>query len=427
MTASHRPEPAALSDSDTAIFERRESNVRLYCRSFPTVFTKAKGAHLFDASGRDYLDFFSGAGALNYGHNNEHIKRKVIEYLESDGIVHALDAFTDAKRAFLTRFEEAILGPRQLDYRVQFCGPTGTNAVEAALKLARKVTGRTGIIAFSGGYHGMTMGSGSVTSSRGVRKAMGVPLAHTTFVPYPDGPQGAFDSLAYLERLLADSCSGVDVPAAVIVETAQMDGGVYVASPEWLQGLRKLTSAHGILLICDDIQVGCGRSGRFFSFERAGIVPDLVTLSKSIGGYGFPMALLLMRAELDQWRPGEHTGTFRGNQVSFVAATAALDFWATEDFRQGLEQRSAFFSGLAHQVAPQDEVRGLGMVYGIDVAKRGGAERAQRVQALCFVRGLVIETCGREDTVIKLLPPITTGNAELKAGCDILAGALRDA
>jgi diaminobutyrate-2-oxoglutarate transaminase len=233
--------------------------------------------------------------------------------------------------------------------------------------------------------------------------------------------------LAYLKRLLEDSCSGTELPAAVIVETAQMDGGVYVASAEWLQELRQLTRAHDILLICDDIQVGCGRSGQFFSFERAGIVPDLVTLSKSIGGYGFPMALLLMRADLDQWRPGEHTGTFRGNQVSFVAATAALDFWAKEDFRQGLAQRSAYFSKLTHQVAPQEEVRGLGMVYGVDVAKRGGAERAQRVQALCFERGLVIETCGREDTVIKLLPPIITGNAELEAGCDILASALRDA
>jgi len=411
---------------NTSIFERRESNVRLYCRSFPTVFTRAKGSVIFDEAGRRYIDFFCGAGALNYGHNNDHLKRKVIDYLQGDGIVHALDAFTEAKRAFLEHFETTVLNPRGLDHKVQFCGPTGTNAVEAALKLVRKVTGRTGIFAFTGGYHGMTLGSTSVTSGRGVRRAAGVPLAHTTFIPYPDGPHGPFDSLSYMQRLLEDSCSGVELPAAVIVETAQMDGGVYVASAEWLQALRQFTERHGILLICDDIQVGCGRLGSFFSFERAGITPDLVTLSKSIGGYGLPMSLLLMRPSLDKWQPGEHTGTFRGNQVAFVAATAALDFWAQEGFRQELAQKSEQLGRVVREkVAPQEKVRGMGMVYGIDLASKGGYERAKRVQELCFQHGLIIELCGREDTVLKVLPPITTSLEELNAGCDVLASALR--
>ncbi len=419
--------PLAHGEGETAVFERRESNVRLYCRSFPAVFTRATGSLIYDSEGRRYIDFFAGAGALNYGHNHAHLKRRVLEYVESDGIMHALDAYTSAKREFLQRFEETILGPRGMDYKVQFCGPTGTNAVEAALKLVRKVTGRTGMFAFSGAYHGMTQGSSSVTSSRGVRAAVGLPLGNTTFIPYPVGPQGPFDSLAYMERLLADNCSGVEVPAAVIVESVQMDGGVYVAPVEWLQGLRKLTEKHGILLICDDIQAGCGRSGNFFSFERAGIIPDVVTLSKSIGGYGLPMSLLLMKPGLDQWRPGEHTGTFRGNQLAFVAATAALELWAREEFPQALAEKSRLLSSLAHEQASQGEVRGLGMVYGIDLDQHGGYERAKRAQELCFQRGLIIELCGRNDTVLKILPPLTTEPEELRAGCEILASALKAA
>lgn len=421
------PQPFASDDHATTVFEQRESNVRLYCHAFPAVFTRAKGSTLFDTQGKRYLDFFAGAGALNYGHNPEPIKRKIIQYLEGDGIVHALDAYTAAKRDFLTQFEKTVLLPRGLEHKVQFCGPTGTNAVEAALKLARKVTKRTGLFAFTGAYHGMTLGSSAVTSSRGVRAAAGIPLGHTTFIPYPEGPKGAFDSLAFMERMLDDSCSGVDVPAAVIVESVQMDGGIYVASAEWLRGLRKLTEKYGILLICDDIQAGCGRSGQFFSFERAGIVPDLVTLSKSIGGYGFPMSLLLMKPELDQWRPGEHTGTFRGNQVAFVAATAALDYWAQEDFTHALAAKSQLLGELSREAAPGLEVRGLGMAYGVDLTDHGGYERGKRIQQHCFQRGLILELCGREDTVIKLLPPLTTSVDELREGTAILAGALREA
>ncbi|WP_438010590.1 diaminobutyrate--2-oxoglutarate transaminase [Sorangium sp. So ce321] len=408
------------------IFEARESNVRLYCRKFPVVFSRARGSEVFDTSGKRYIDFLSGAGALNYGHNNEHLKRRLVDYLSSDGIVHALDTHTVAKREFLEQFQQTILHPRQLDYKVQFCGPTGTNSVEAALKLVRKVTGRTGVFAFAGAFHGMTLGSTSISSGRQVRASAGVPLANTTFIPYQDGPGGPFDSLAYMERLLEDPCSGVDLPAAVFVETIQMDGGVYVASPEWLKALRQLTQKHGILLVCDDIQVGCGRAGSFFSFERAGITPDLVTLSKSISGYGFPMALLLMRPELDQWRPGEHTGTFRGNQISFVGATAALDFWKSAAFESSIQQNGQLLSRtIRERLAPGGAVRGIGMVYGIDLAQEGGFERARQVQARCFDQGLIIELCGRADAVLKVLPPLTTGAAQLEEGCAILHEALR--
>lgn len=418
---------AQVASRDTATFEKGESNVHLYCRTFPAVFTRAKGSAVFDTTGKRYLDFFSGAGTVNYGHNNDVIKQRLIDYLISDGIIHALDADTEAKRDFLEQFARWVLSPRNLDYKVQFCGPTGTNSVEAALKLARKVTGRTNVFAFSGSYHGMTLGSAAVTSGRHIRASARFPLAHTTFIPYPEGPQGPFDSIGYMGRLLDDVCSGVELPAAVIMETVQMEGGIYMASPSWLLALRELTRKHGILLICDDIQIGCGRTGSFFSFERANIAPDLVTLSKSISGYGLPMALLLIKPDLDQWRPGEHTGTFRGNQLSLVGATAALDFWKNGSFEASVQDKGLLLSGRVHGMRSLGaEVRGIGMAHGVDLAGHGGFERARRVQQRCFERGLLLEQCGRNDTVLKILPPLTTAPAELQEGCDILQDALQE-
>jgi diaminobutyrate-2-oxoglutarate transaminase len=411
-----------------SIFEQFESNVRSYSRSFPALFQQARGSSIFDTSGKEYIDFFSGAGTLNYGHNDERMKRRLIEYLTSDGIVHALDASTTAKQEFLTRFRDIVLQPRAMDYKVQFCGPTGTNAVEAALKLARKVTKRTGVFAFSGSYHGMSLGSISVTSGRSVRASAGVPTAHTTFIRYPEGPQGAFDSISYMRSLLEDSHSGVDVPAAVILETVQMDGGIYIAPAEWLRELRALCDQHGILLICDDIQAGCGRSGRFFSFERAGIQPDLITLSKSISGYGLPMALLLMRRELDQWTPGEHTGTFRGLQLAFITASEALEHWRSDAFEKSLRNKEQLLRSLLGDALPvlqSAELRGIGMAFGIDMTKAGGYARARRIQQRAFHSGLILEQCGREDTVLKIMPPLTTSEEQLVRGCKLLIDAIR--
>ena len=305
-------------------FNRIESNVRSYCRSFPTVFTRASGATLVGEDGRRYLDFLSGAGTLNYGHNNPRIKARLLEYLESDGIVHGLDMATVAKREFLERFEQTILLPRGLSYKVQFTGPTGANAVEAALKIARNVTGRSNIVAFTNGFHGVTLGAVAATANSHYRDAAGLPPSGTSFVPY-DGYLGDLDTTEYLDRVLTDGSSGVDHPAAVIVETVQGEGGVNVATAAWLRRLEAVCRRHDVLLIVDDIQAGCGRTGTFFSFEDAGIRPDLVTLSKSLSGYGMPMSVVLMRPELDQWKPGEHNGTFRGNNLAFVTATPALE------------------------------------------------------------------------------------------------------
>ncbi len=408
----------------TTVFEALESNVRGYCRTWPTVFATARGAWLRDEGGRDYLDFFAGAGALNYGHNNPFLKAALLEYLTTDGITHALDMSTVAKRELLETLRELILLPRGLDYKVQFPGPTGANAVEAALKLARKVTGRAPIVNFTNAFHGMTLGALAVTGNAAKRAGAGVPLPHVHPMPY-DGYLGDADELRWLERALDDVSSGLDTPAAVIVETVQGEGGINVARPQWLRRLAEICGARGILLIVDDVQMGCGRTGPFFSFELAGITPDIVTLSKSIGGYGLPMALVLMRPEWDQWTPGEHNGTFRGNNAAFVTARAALrEYWfddrlatATaikgERVRRALADLVAGFDGLS--------ARGRGLVHGLVF---DDASRAAKVCEAAFDAGLLVETSGSRDEVVKLLPPLTVTVDELDHGLRILGGAV---
>jgi diaminobutyrate-2-oxoglutarate transaminase len=403
------------------IFETRESVVRSYCRAWPVVFDRAAGSWLYDEQDHGYLDFFTGAGTLNYGHNNPALKQVLLDYLNDDRVVHSLDMYTSAKREFLTVFDEQVLRPRKLDYRVQFPGPGGTNAVEAALKLARKVTGRTGIVAFTNAFHGMTLGALSVTGSGYHRRAAGVPLEYTVPMPFNQ-------PLIWLERVLTDPGSGVSKPAAVIVETVQGEGGINVASPEWLRGLASLCQRHDMLLIVDDVQMGCGRTGPFFSFEQAGIVPDLVCLSKSISGYGLPMALTLIRAELDIWEPGEHNGTFRGFNPAMVTATAALrTYWADDSL-----ERHTILKG--HQVeetltAISDSVpgtpptvRGRGLAYGLQFEN---GDLAGKVATAAFERGLLVETAGPHGEVVKLMPPLIIDESELDQGLSLLADAVR--
>jgi diaminobutyrate-2-oxoglutarate transaminase len=417
----------SLVDQGTGIFVALESEVRSYCRCFPATFSSAKGAHVLAEDGTTYIDFFCGASSLNYGHNCDRIKKHLLSYLQEDGVMHALDMHTTAKREFLARFRDVILLPRGLSYKMQFCGPTGTDAVEAALKLARRVTGRSGIMAFSGAYHGMSAGSLAATGSARARNAYGVPLYGTSFLPFESGPWGSFDSIDLLSKILSDASSGVGVPAAVIVEPIQMEGGIYPASGQWLRRLREVTSEYGILLIADEIQAGCGRSGTFFAFEHAGVTPDLVTLSKSISGYGLPMSVVLIRPELDAWLPGEHTGTFRGTQLSFVAAAAALEFWEDPDFLAHLDKSARRLQEFGESIGradPRLQIRGRGMVLGIDMREAGGHGRAADAQRASFENGLIVELCGREDEVIKVMPPLTVDSAVLEAGLDILQSSV---
>ncbi|MEJ2765067.1 diaminobutyrate--2-oxoglutarate transaminase [Photobacterium sp. MCCC 1A19761] len=407
------------------IFKDQESNVQCYARNFPVVFHKAKGSWLYTADGEAYLDFLAGAGALNYGHNNSVLKKALMDYIDADGLTHGLDMYSEAKGEFLTRLNQTILKPRGLDYKVQFTGPTGTNAVEAALKLARKVTGRHSIVAFTNGFHGVSYGALAATGNQHHRGGAGMPLQGVTRLPY-DGYAG-IDGLALFETMLNDNSSGMDKPAAVILEVVQGEGGLNVASTPWLQKLDTLCKQHDILLIVDDIQAGCGRTGHFFSFEPAGIQPDMVTLSKSIGGYGLPMAIVLFKPELDQWLPGEHNGTFRGNNHAFVTAAKAIEtYWQDDQFQQHIQARAEQLTAaleplLARYPAHFDQIKGRGLMQGI--ACHDG-QFAHLVARACFEAGMIIETAGPEDEVLKFFCPLTITEEEMAQGIAIFTDAV---
>ncbi|RSN53581.1 diaminobutyrate--2-oxoglutarate transaminase [Amycolatopsis sp. WAC 04182] len=410
-----------------SIFEELESEVRSYSRGWPVVFDRAQGSYLYDEDGKAYLDFFAGAGALNYGHNNPALKRALIDYIARDGVTHALDMFTVAKRDFLQTFQEKILRPRELDYKVVFPGPGGANAVEAALKLARKVTGKESVINFTNAFHGMTLGALSVTGNSMKRGGAGVPLVHATPMPYDNYFDGSIPDFLYFEKLLEDSGSGLNEPAAVIVEGVQGEGGINAARVEWLKALDDLCKKHGILLILDDVQMGCGRTGPFFSFEDAGIKPDIVCLSKSIGGYGIPMALTLIRPDLDVWEPGEHNGTFRGISPAFVTATEALRvYWSDDELEKSTkakgERIAAAFQGIV-EAYPDANLfaKGRGLARGIEFAN---GDLAGKVCAAAFERGLLMETSGPDGEVMKVLPPLTLTDDELTKGLAIIDEAV---
>jgi len=413
----------------TNVFEKLESEVRGYCRSFPTVFSRAKGAELWSEDGTRYIDFFAGAGALNYGHNPDALKSALIEYLAGDNITHGLDMYTVAKRELLEELERTVLAPRNLRYKVQFPGPTGTNAVEASLKLARKVSGRTGIASFTNAFHGMTLGALAITGNQGKRAGAGVPVDPANVLPFCGYFGDDADSLGQFEMLLEDGSSGFDVPAAVIVETVQAEGGINVASVDWLQKLRAMTRRHDILLIVDDIQVGCGRTGRFFSFEDAGIEPDIVCLSKSLSGYGLPLSLVLLKPELDLWAPGEHNGTFRGHNPAFVTATHALrEFWRDDTLTKETVRKGEIIAARLKKIAARfpehcGEVRGRGMVRGMEAHP----VIASAASKAAFARGLLIETAGADDQVLKVLCPLVISDALLGEGLDILESAVEQA
>jgi diaminobutyrate-2-oxoglutarate transaminase len=409
---------------DLSVFDANESAVRSYVRSFPMVLARAKGATLIDAANRRYLDFFAGAGSMNYGHNPEFLKQELIDYLSGDGIALGLDFATAPKARFLEALRERILSPRGMSHRVQFCNPSGANAVEAALKIARLSTGRTNIVAFSGAFHGCSAGALAATGGAHFRQGLEAVLPGVTHIPFPESPYGPFDSMDLLRRMVLDASSGIEKPAAVLLETVQAEGGIYVAPDQFLRDLRVFCTEHDIVLIVDDIQAGCGRTGTFFSHERAGIIPDIVTLSKSISGYGLPLALVLLAPHLDVWKPGQHSGTFRGNQLAFVAGAAALDrYWKDDalgaEVRRKAEVVRARMTDWSSRFAA--DIRGLGLLWGIEIGAK-----ARDVSRRCFEMGLILELAGREDGVLKLLPPLTITDDELAAGLDIIETALTE-
>jgi diaminobutyrate-2-oxoglutarate transaminase len=405
--------------------ERLESNIRGYVRSFPTVFKSAKGAWLTDTQGKRYLDFFAGAGTLNYGHNNAQVTDALAAYLAEDGVMHGLDTATVAKTELLEAIEEILLIPRKLDYKVQFTGPTGTNAVEAAIKLARKSKQRSQVVAFTNAYHGHSLGSLALTGNQYYHDLSYGSHSNVTHLPF-DGYLGDFDTSKLLQKMLVDGSSGLPLPAAVILETVQGEGGINVASFEWIRRIAAICQAHDILLIIDDIQVGNGRTGTFFSFEPAGIQPDIVCLSKAIGG-GLPMSLVMMRRDCDVWRPGQHTGTFRGNNLAFVAARKLLEYWRDDRLSQQIFSHGSTIEQTLKRIHANSggacaAVRGRGMIWGLEF---NDPEAAGRVCKQAFSNGLMIETSGANDQVVKLLPPLTISSEDLNLGLAILSDSIQ--
>ncbi len=411
------------------IFEEIESEVQSYARAFPRVFNKAQGEFLYDTDGNQYLDFLAGAGTLNYGHNNPVFKESLLEYIHEDGVTHGLDLHTKAKGEFLEAFNEKILKPRDMEYMIQFTGPTGTNAVEAAMKIARNVTGQQNIVTFTNGFHGVSLGSLAATGNSHHRDAAGVSLTGTHRMPF-DGYLGdGIDTTVYLEKVLSDSSSGINSPAAVIVETVQGEGGINVASFEWLRNLQAVCKKHGLLFIVDDIQAGCGRTGNFFSFEEAGIKPDIITMSKSLSGYGLPFAVVLIKPEFDQWKPGEHNGTFRGNNFAFVTAKAAIDhYWSNDEFSKSVKRKGDYVSKRLDDIVSKYgegnfATRGRGMFRGINCVN---GELAGAITQHAFKDGLIIETSGADDQVVKFLCPLIISDENLKKGIDIVEKAIKE-
>ncbi|WP_440995292.1 diaminobutyrate--2-oxoglutarate transaminase [Arhodomonas sp. SL1] len=409
---------------------RYESEVRSYVRSFPTVFEKARGSYLYNTDGTAYLDFFAGASVMNYGHNHPELKKALIDYLEGDNITHSLDMASVARAEFLQAYYDIILAPRGMNHRIQIPGPTGTNAVESALKIARKAKQREGFVAFTNAFHGMTLGSLSVTGNQFKRDGAGVPLSNTASMPYDSYFGDEFDTIDYFEKMLADGGSGVGIPAGVIVETVQAEGGVRVASGEWLRKLQALCRQHDMLFIIDDIQTGNGRTGAYFSFEDFDLDPDVITVSKSLAGYGLPLSIVLVKPEFDIWEPGEHNGTFRGFNPALVTARRALElFWRDDAFaretrRKGEKIRAWLEDLVQRHPEAKGEVRGRGMMQGVEFEDQ---ELAGAISQRSFAHRLIIETAGPNDEVLKLLPPLTIEEEDLDKGLAIIEQAMGEA
>ncbi|MGS4946473.1 diaminobutyrate--2-oxoglutarate transaminase [Meridianimarinicoccus sp. RP-17] len=418
--------PKDMATTDISVFTRRESAARSYCRGMPAMFARANGSELFDTDGNRYIDFLAGCSSLNYGHNDPDMKTALIDHITGDGIAHGLDLHTNAKGDFLSAFETHILAPRGMDYRVMFTGPTGANSVEAAMKIARKKTGRTNIIAFTNGFHGVTMGALAATGNGYHRGGAGMDTSGITRVPF-DGYVDGMDSADLLDKMLSDNSGGIDAPAAILFEPVQGEGGLNAASPEWMRKIADIAKRHGALLIADDIQSGCGRTGTFFAFEEAGIEPDVITLAKSISGFGLPLALTLIRPEHDIFGPAEHNGTFRGNTHAFVTARVAIEkFWSNDTFQKDIAVKATIVTEALQQIAdmvPGAFLKGRGMMQGVDV---GTGDLASAICARAYENGLVIETSGNEDQVVKVLAPLTTPPEILREGLGIVVQAARD-
>ncbi|BBP52194.1 diaminobutyrate--2-oxoglutarate transaminase [Pseudomonas sp. St386] len=430
---------------------RQESNARSYPRRIPLALKRAKGLYVEDVEGRTFIDCLAGAGTLALGHNHPVVIEAIQQVLADELPLHTLDLTTPVKDRFVQDLFGLLPAELAAEAKIQFCGPTGTDAVEAALKLVRTATGRSTVLSFQGGYHGMSQGALSLMGSLGPKKPLGALLSSgVQFMPYPydyrcpfglGGVEGVKANLHYLENLLNDPEAGVQLPAAVIVEVVQGEGGVIPADLDWLRGLRRITEQAGVALIVDEIQSGFGRTGKMFAFEHAGIIPDVVVLSKAIGG-SLPLAVVVYRDWLDTWLPGAHAGTFRGNQMAMAAGSAVMRYLQEHDLpahAAAMGLRLSEHLRILQRDFPQlGDIRGRGLMLGVELVDPAGkpdalghppvhARLAPQLQRECLKRGLILELGGRQGGVVRFLPPLIITKAEIDRVAEIFGRALQAA
>ncbi len=422
------PIPQATNEHYLTRQDEMESNVRSYPRKLPLAIAKAQGCWVTDVEGNEYLDCLAGAGTLALGHNHPAIIKSIQDTLASGLPLHTLDITTPLKDAFSEALLAHFPGGKD-EYRLQFCGPTGADATEAAVKLAKTFTGRGNVISFSGGYHGMTQGSLALTGNLGAKNAVPNLMPGVQFLPYPHeyrcplglGGEVGVDALTYyFENFIEDVESGVVKPAAVILEAIQGEGGVVVGPTKWLRKIREVTEKHGILMIADEVQAGFCRSGKMFAFQHADIEPDIVVMSKAVGG-SLPLAVLAIKKKFDAWQPAGHTGTFRGNQLAMATGYASLRIMSEQDLAGNAQARGDFIRSELNRLAQEfpciGNVRGRGLMIGIEIVdERLPADRmgslpadavlAAEIQKACFNNKLLLERGGRNGTVVRLLAPL---------------------
>ncbi|WP_406298793.1 diaminobutyrate--2-oxoglutarate transaminase family protein [Embleya sp. NBC_00888] len=428
----------------------RESSARTYARSLPIVPVRARGMTVEGADGRRYLDCLSGAGTLALGHNHPVVLAAIRGVLDTGAPLHVLDLATPVKDRFVEELFATLPPELARDARIQFCGPAGTDAVEAALKLVRTATGRRGVVAFTGAYHGMTEGALAVGGDTAIRDATGAGTGDTVRLPFPQdyrcpfgtgGAEGERIAAHYARTLLTDPGGGVPAAAGMIVEPVQGEGGVLPAPDGWLREMRRLTAERGIALIADEVQTGLGRTGAMWGVDHAGVVPDVMVVSKAIGG-SLPLAVVVYRAELDHWWPGAHAGTFRGNQLAMAAGTATIAFVREHRLHERAALLGARLAGALRDLMPDQpaigEVRGRGLMLGVEIVEpdaapdacgaRPAAPRlAIGVRREALARGLIVELGGRHDSVVRLLPPLTMTDVQADAVLERLADAIEAA
>jgi diaminobutyrate-2-oxoglutarate transaminase len=425
----------------------RESNARSYPRRIPIAIQKAQGITITDVDGNEYIDCLAGAGTLALGHNHPVIIAAIQAALASELPLHTLDLTTPIKDQFVEELFAGLPPAFARNARIQFCGPTGADATEAAIKLVKTATGNRSMISFHGGYHGMTNGALSLTGNLNAKRSVPGLMPDVHFFPYPysyrcpfglGGELGERTSSHYIESILDDPESGIVAPAGMILEVVQGEGGVIPAPDRWLQEIRQITRDRQIPLIIDEIQSGFGRTGKLFAFEHSGIVPDVLLLSKAIGG-SLPLSVVLYHQDLDQWGPGAHAGTFRGNQLAMAAGIASLRYTQEQDLvthAQVMGERLLTHLRQIQQDLPWlGDVRGRGLMVGVEMVDPTkpansrdihpqSSEVARKVQAECFRRGLIIELGGRYGSVVRFLPPLIVTGEQIDLICEIFQAAV---